>query len=201
MATLYDIKPAFQARLRPLTKRLAKAGVTANQVTLAAAVLSIAAGAAIAAMPTTPWVFWLLPLVLFLRMALNAIDGMLAREHDQASTLGMFLNEICDVVSDLALILPFTLVSPFAAWGVIAFALAAFMTEFAGVLGIPAGAGRRYDGPLGKSDRAAVLGIVAAIIGLGFVLPAAASWIFPLLAVLSVITVFNRVRAALRAAQ
>lgn len=201
MTTLYDIKPAFQARLRPLTNRLAKAGVTPNQVTLAATVLSIAAGAAIAAMPTTPWVFWLLPLVLFLRMALNAIDGMLAREHDQASTLGMFLNEICDVVSDLALILPFALVSPFAAWGVIAFALAAFMTEFAGVLGIPAGAGRRYDGPLGKSDRAAALGIIAAIIGLGFVLPAATSWIFPLLAALSLITVFNRIRAALRTAR
>ncbi len=54
MATLYDIKPAFQARLRPLTSRLAAAGVTANQVTLAAAVLSIVAGAVIAAMPTTP---------------------------------------------------------------------------------------------------------------------------------------------------
>jgi CDP-diacylglycerol--glycerol-3-phosphate 3-phosphatidyltransferase len=199
MATLYDIKPAFQARLRPLTGALAAAGVTANQVTFAAALLSIAAGAVIAAMPTTQWVFWLLPLVLFVRMALNAIDGMLAREYGQASRLGMFLNEICDVVSDLALILPFALVPPFAAWGVVAFALTAFMTEFAGVLGVPAGAGRRYDGPLGKSDRAAALGILAAIIGLGFSLPPAASWVFPILALLSLLTVINRIRAALRA--
>jgi CDP-diacylglycerol---glycerol-3-phosphate 3-phosphatidyltransferase len=198
MATLYDIKPAFQARLRPLTGRLAAAGVTANQITLAAAALSIVAGAVIAAMPTTAWVFWLLPLALFVRMALNAIDGMLAREHGQASKLGMFLNEICDVVSDLALILPFALVPPFAPWGVVAFALTAFMTEFAGVLGVAAGAGRRYDGPLGKSDRAAALGILAAIIGLGFTLPAMASWVFPALAVLSLLTVINRIRAALR---
>jgi len=198
MPTLYDVKPAFQARLRPLVGALAKAGVTANQVTLAAAVLSIATGALIGWMPNERWLFWLLPIALFLRMALNAIDGMLAREHGQASTLGMFLNELCDVVSDLALILPFALIGLFPAWGVIAFAFTAFLSEFAGVLGIPAGVGRRYDGPVGKSDRAAVLGILGAILGLGLSLPAFVNAaIFPLLAVLSLYTVFNRVRAAL----
>lgn len=200
MATIYDIKPAFQARLRPLADSLAAAGVTANQVTLTAAALSIAAGGMIAAYPGSRWVFWLLPLVLFVRMALNAIDGMLAREHGQASKLGMFLNEICDVVSDLALILPFALVAPFFVWGVVAFALAAFMTEFAGVLGVVAGSGRRYDGPLGKSDRAAVLGVLAIVIAAGIDLPAFVGWLFPLLAVLSLLTVVNRIRAALRAA-
>ena len=37
MVSVYDIKPRFQALLRPLTNSLARAGVTANQVTLAAA--------------------------------------------------------------------------------------------------------------------------------------------------------------------
>lgn len=197
MPTLYDIKPAFQARLRPLTAALAKAGVTANQVTLTACALSIAAGAAIALWPQHRAVFWLLPLVLFVRMALNAIDGMLAREHGQASKLGMFLNELCDVVSDLALILPFAFVGLFPAWGVVAFAVVAVLTEFAGVLGVPAGAGRRYDGPVGKSDRAAALGIIAALLALGVSLGAIAPYLFPALALLSLITVFNRVRAAL----
>ena len=40
MASIYDIKPAFQNLLRPLTRALARNGVSANQVTLAAAVLS-----------------------------------------------------------------------------------------------------------------------------------------------------------------
>jgi CDP-diacylglycerol--glycerol-3-phosphate 3-phosphatidyltransferase len=40
MASIYDPKPRFQTLLRPLVGRLAGAGVTANQVTLAAAVLS-----------------------------------------------------------------------------------------------------------------------------------------------------------------
>lgn len=197
MATLYDIKPAFQALLRPLTSRLASAGVTANQITIAAMLLSVAAGILFAIYPDDRAVFWMLPAVLFIRMALNAIDGMLAREFGQASTLGMYLNELSDVVSDLALILPFAFVSPFAPAGVVAFAIAAVIVEFAGVLGIPAGIGRNYAGPLGKSDRALALGVVAVLVASGFALPAWLSWIFPLLAALSAVTVVNRVRAGL----
>jgi phosphatidylglycerophosphate synthase len=135
VATLYDIKPAFQALLRPLTGRLAATSVTANQVTFAAALLSVATGVVLALWPERRLPFLLLPAVLFVRMALNAIDGMLAREFGQASTLGMYLNELCDVISDIALILPFALVAPFAPTGVVAFAIAAAIVEFAGVLG------------------------------------------------------------------
>ena len=136
MPTLYALKPAFQDRLRPLVGRLAAMGVTANGITLLAAGLSIAAGLAIVAAPGSHLLLLLIPLVLFVRMALNAMDGMLAREHGQASTLGMYLNEICDVISDLALILPFTAFAQFGHWGVLAFAMAAMLAEFAGVFDI-----------------------------------------------------------------
>lgn len=199
MPTLYALKPAFQGALRPLVRRLADLGVTANQVTVLAAVLSIGAGLLIAAFPTAPLVFLVLPVVLFLRMALNAVDGMLAREHGQASRLGMYLNELCDVVSDLALILPFALVPGFPAWGVVAFAVIAILTEFAGVLGVPAGVGRDYSGPFGKSDRALALGIIAVLIATGLMPGVIAPWIFPILAILSLVTVVNRVRAGLGA--
>ena len=198
MATLYDIKPAFQSLLRPLTARLAAAGVTANQITVAAMILSLAAGGLLALYPDNRRLFLVLPVVLFIRMALNAIDGMLAREFGQASTLGMYLNELSDVVSDLALILPFALVAPFSPAGVAAFAIAAVVVEFAGVLGIPAGIGRNYAGPLGKSDRALALGIIAVIVASGFALPDWLSLAFPLLAALSVLTIVNRVRRGLK---
>ena len=48
MASVYDLKPKFQNLLRPLCARMARAGITANQVTLSAAILSTALGAAIA---------------------------------------------------------------------------------------------------------------------------------------------------------
>src|SRR5882724_507964 len=111
MPSIYQIKPRFQALLRPLVRALAAGGVTANQVTLAAAAMSVVAGIALATYGETARVWLVLPVVLFVRMALNAIDGMLAREHGQKSPLGAFLNELSDVVSDAALYLPFALVA------------------------------------------------------------------------------------------
>ena len=197
MPTLYQVKPAFQATLRPLVGRLASLGVTANQVTVAAAVLSSAAALLVVAFPDRPAVFLLLPVVLFLRMALNAIDGMLAREHGQASKLGMYLNEICDVISDLALILAFLAVPGLAAWSVVGFALLAVIAEFTGVLGLASGIGRNYAGPFGKSDRALALAVVAILIAAGYWTPAIGTWIFAAMAILSAITVANRIRAGL----
>ncbi|WP_288193075.1 CDP-alcohol phosphatidyltransferase family protein [uncultured Phyllobacterium sp.] len=200
MPTLYSIKPAFQNLLRPLAAGLVSAGATANQVTIAATIISVVAGALIAFFPQNTLLFWLLPLVLFVRMALNAIDGMMAREFGQASKLGAYLNELGDIVSDVALILPFALVAPFATAGVVAFAVTAMIAEYAGVLGVMTGGGRGYAGPFGKSDRALALGIIAALIGSGVILPSWFGWVFPLMAVLSVVTAVNRVRAGLRRA-
>ena len=196
MPTLYALKPAFQARLRPLADRLAGAGVTANQVTLFAAGLSVATGIVVAVFAEYRPVLLLMPVVLFLRMALNAIDGMLAREHAQASTLGMYLNELCDVVSDLALILAFAAVFP--AWGVVAFAIAAIIAEYAGVLGVAAGSGRNYAGPFGKSDRALALGIIAFLVACGLWVEAIAPFVFPAMATLSLATAINRIRSGFR---
>ena len=42
MPSVYLLKPAFQRLLRPLVRWLAEAGVTANQVTVAALLLSVA---------------------------------------------------------------------------------------------------------------------------------------------------------------
>jgi CDP-diacylglycerol--glycerol-3-phosphate 3-phosphatidyltransferase len=135
--------------------------------------------------------------VLFVRMALNAIDGMLAREHAQATKLGMYLNELCDVASDLALILAFATLFP--AWGVVAFAIAAVLVEFAGVLGVAAGSGRNYSGPFGKSDRALALGVIGFFIACGLWVETIAPFVFPVMATLSLVTAINRIRSGLRA--
>ena len=52
--TIYNLKPAFQSALRPIADRMAKGGVTANQVTIGAAGLSILLGIWIALQPTNP---------------------------------------------------------------------------------------------------------------------------------------------------
>jgi CDP-diacylglycerol---glycerol-3-phosphate 3-phosphatidyltransferase len=192
--TLYDLKPRFQAILRPSVTWLASSGATANQVTLAAAGLSILVGAILCLPSAPPWLFLLLPAWLFVRMALNAVDGMLAREFGQKSRLGAYLNELGDVVSDTALLLPFSLVTPFGVWSVGSVIVLAIVSEYAGVLGPLAGASRRYDGPLGKSDRALAIGALGLWLGCGLTLPPWTFWIMPALAVLLLATISNRVR-------
>ena len=85
--TLYALKPRFQGLLRPLVGRLAHAGVTANQVTSAALIGSVVIALIVIWAAKTRWVYLLLPLWLLLRMGLNAIDGMMAREFGQRSRL------------------------------------------------------------------------------------------------------------------
>jgi CDP-diacylglycerol--glycerol-3-phosphate 3-phosphatidyltransferase len=198
--TLYALKPRFQELLRPLVARLAGGGVTANQVTLAAAAGSVAIAALIIWKAEHRAVFLLLPFWLLVRMALNAIDGMLAREFGQKSRLGAYLNEVCDVVSDAVLYCPIALVAPFSPLGVGLAIFLAALTEFAGVLGPTVGASRRYDGPMGKSDRALLFGVIGFWIGVGAPLPEWLGWLFPLINVFLIVTVVNRIRAGLREA-
>ena len=196
--SIYELKPRFQALLRPLTAALARAGVTANQVTIAAAVVSVALGMFVAWRAPERWPFLLIPLWMFVRMAFNAVDGILAREFGQKSRLGAYLNELTDVISDAALYLPFALVAPFSPlWTGIVIVLAV-VSEFAGVLGPAVGASRRYDGPMGKSDRAFVFGVLGLWIGLAATLPDWVGYVMPLLAVELALTIVNRVRSGLR---
>ena len=121
--------------------------------------------------------FLLLPLWLLVRMALNAIDGMLAREFAQKSRLGAYLNELGDVVSDAAL---YAAVRAGRAVRRRSASAASScwrsLSEFAGALGPMIGAARRYDGPMGKSDRAVVFGALGLWLGLGGTLPEWLGW-------------------------
>lgn len=199
MASIYDLKPAFQNRLRPLTRGLAGAGVTANQVTILAALLSAAVGACLAVWPLEDWPLLLLPAFLFVRMALNAVDGMLAREHAMKSRLGAVLNEVGDVVADTALYLPLAWVPGFNPTLVVTATVLAIISEMTGVVAVQIGTTRRYDGPMGKSDRAFVFGVAAMLTGLGI---AREIWLTTLLVLVNatlVITIINRARRALAA--
>lgn len=200
MASVYDLKPRFQALLRPLVNALAARGVTANQVTLAAVVLSLIGGGLIAWKPFETWPLLLLPLVLLLRMALNAIDGMLAREHGQQSKLGAILNELGDVVSDGVLYLPLAWVPMVSAPLAVAVGMLAIISEMTGVIAIQIGASRQYQGPMGKSDRALWFGALGLALGLGVAPGNWTNWGLGLMLALLVVTVANRARGALKEA-
>ena len=195
--SIYDLKPKFQNLLRPLVIKLEQRGVTANQVTLTACAISVILGLILTALSGYHWLFMLIPIWLFVRMALNAIDGMLAREFNQKSRLGGYLNEITDVVSDAALYLPFAFVHPFDALQIGLIIWLSALTEFCGVLGQVQGKTRRYDGPLGKSDRAFLFGLLGLVYVFVPVLP---DFLYGLLwadIILLIVTCVNRVKSGL----
>ncbi len=198
MVSIYDLKPRFQALLRPLTRRLARWEVTPNVVTVVAILLSLAAGAAIACWPERDWPLLLLPGILFVRMALNAVDGMLAREHDRKTRLGAVLNELGDVVSDAALYLPLSLVPGVRPALVVVLVVLAVIGEMTGVVAVQVGSSRRYDGPLGKSDRAFALGTLALLLGCGVPRGAWVDVVLGLLVALAALTIVQRARRALK---
>jgi phosphatidylglycerophosphate synthase len=198
MPSIYDLKPGFQGLLRPLVRACVRSGITPNFITLAALVGSIAAGASLLLARERPLVLLVLPLWLFLRMALNAMDGMAAREHGLQSRLGAVLNELADVLSDVALYLPLAALGRGLVWPAVAFSLGAVLTEFAGVLGQALGARRHYEGPMGKSDRAFVVGALGLVTA--FVPRVLDSWpvLIAVAAALTAVTCVNRLHAALR---
>jgi len=82
-------------------------------------------------------------------------------------------------------------------WLLVPAVVLAVVSEMTGVVAIQVGAERRYDGPMGKSDRAFVFGVVGLLLGLGV---PAGRWLdlaMALVLLLLVVTIFNRARRAL----
>lgn len=127
------------------------------------------------------WIFALIPIFFFIRMALNAIDGVLAKRYNLMSTRGKYLNEIGDVISDAALYLPWILIMPTGGWVILIFVVLSAVSEMTGVIAEVVTGERRYDGPMGKSDRALMVSILSILILIG-IPPAAYLWIIFLLA-------------------
>lgn len=195
--SIYDLKPKFQNLLRPLVIKLEQRGVTANQVTLTACAISVILGLILTTLSGYHWLFILIPIWLFVRMALNAIDGMLAREFNQKSRLGGYLNEITDVVSDAALYLPFAFVYPFDGLQIGLIIWLSALTEFCGVLGQVQGKTRRYDGPLGKSDRAFLFGVLGLVYVFAPTLLDFLYWVLWVDIILLIVTCVKRVKSGL----
>lgn len=199
MASIYNMKPTFQNLLRPLTHKLIKWHITPNQITLGAVFLSFMWGCLLFIFPHDSWPLFLLPLILFIRMGLNAIDGMLAREHQLQTAFGTYLNELGDVVSDICIYLPFTVLPRISSSLIVTIVILAIISEMSGIMAVQVDAPRRYDGPMGKSDRAFVFGIAALLFACG----CDAIWInllFSIVTLLLFVTIYNRINGALRIA-
>lgn len=140
---------------------LRRFGVTPNHLSFLAIVLSGFMGYALWKSTATNWYLLLVPLGLLLRMALNAMDGMMATQFDLKTTWGEILNEFGDMISDIFIILPMFALPGIEWWMAVVFTLLALLNESAGILAKAISGTRRYDGPMGKSDRALFVSLLA----------------------------------------
>jgi CDP-diacylglycerol--glycerol-3-phosphate 3-phosphatidyltransferase len=160
MISVYQLKPKFQALLQPILKKLHNWGFTPNSLTISAFLLSLAMGC-YSLFGDHTIALTLMPIVLLLRMALNALDGMMARQYNLQSKMGALLNEMGDVVSDIVLYYPLYVLFAMDQIWIMTFLLLSVLNEFAGILGQALGGARRYEGPMGKSDRALIVGVLS----------------------------------------
>ncbi len=159
--SLYDIKPRFRQILLPIADRLA--WLHPDMITLAGLGASVLAWLCLWRASEQIWLLLLVPWLLFLRIASNALDGLVAQRTGRARPFGEVLNEGIDRLSDVVLLLG-TGMTPWASFPLAAFAtVAVLLSSYAGLLGKAVGVGRDYSGVLGKADRMLWMGFVALV--------------------------------------
>lgn len=200
MISVYKLKPKFQQLLTPVLLFLNKNAITANQITISSILLSVIIGVLFWNADISKWFFLSLPIGLLLRMALNALDGMMARRFNQTSKLGEVLNEVGDIVSDVIIFFPLLKFQPESLYLIVIFIVLSIINEFAGLIGKIVGKERRYDGPMGKSDRALMLGLYGLLIFFGVSITTISSYIFGAIILLLFISTYTRLKKSLNEA-
>ena len=163
MISIYKIKPYFQKLLIPLLKFLRRLGVSPNSITLLSIILSFVLSYFFFNVSDNSLYFLIVAFGLLLRMMLNALDGMMARMYNLQSSLGEILNEVGDIISDIVIYLPLILFECLDIEIAVIFVLLSIINEFCGLLAKTISGERRYDGPMGKSDRAFLIGVLCIV--------------------------------------
>lgn len=162
---IYAIKPKFQQLLRPVEKICIKFKIHPTTINILALILSIIGGLLLYYSDRNIWLLAAIPFVGFIRMALNALDGMVARTLKvKNKEFGEVLNEFIDRVSDAVMFLGFALTSyvSFVLGGIVTILI--LLSSYLGIVSKAAGGSRIYIGLMGKSDRMFALSLGCVLI-------------------------------------
>ena len=198
MISIYNIKPKFQKLLQPVLKWLYNANVSANQITISSIILSLLIGISFWNADNYQILFLVLPVGLLIRMALNALDGMMARQYNQQTKQGELLNEVGDIISDLFIFFPLLKFENKHVYIIVVFLTLSIINEFTGVMGKIVGNERRYEGPMGKSDRALIISIYGIVSFFWSSILDYSNWLFLIVIGLLIVSTATRLKKAIR---
>ncbi|MBU1055598.1 MAG: CDP-alcohol phosphatidyltransferase family protein [Proteobacteria bacterium] len=112
------------------------------------------------------WTLLLVPLFLILRLMMNTLDGMLAREYKTGSVFGEICNEGLDIIGDNICYGILFFVPDISKVPVVLFIILTWSAEYWGVFGnsMPGGVRRHETFLGGKPDRAVWMGLMALVL-------------------------------------
>ena len=194
--SIYKLKTKFQNLLMPICEKLVKLKVSPNQITITTVLLNIVFAGLIYKFNNYRLIYLTVPVFLFLRMALNALDGMIANKFNQKTKMGVFYNEAGDVVSDTVFFYVFLRVIGINEIHNLLFVFLSILSEYVGVTAMMVDNKRHYEGTMGKSDRAFLISLLAIIYY--FIGNQYFEYILILAIVLLIFTIFNRVRSSVK---
>lgn len=195
--SIYKLKKQFQNILMPFCKLLAKLGISPNQITVFTVILNLFFAFFLYKFSNFKFIYLLIPVFFFIRMALNALDGMLANNFNMKTKIGIFFNEMADVISDTAVFYTFFKIIATPEYLSFIFIFFSILSEYTGVVAFMVDGKRHYEGPMGKSDRVFFISILSLFIYFNFL-----SYInyFIIIGIfLLIFTLYNRIKNTLRA--
>ena len=194
--SIYKLKTKFQNLLMPICEKLVKLKISPNQINITTVLLNIIFAGLIYKFNNYKLIYLTVPLFLFLRMALNALDGMIANKFNQKTKMGVFYNESGDVVSDTVFFYVFLRVIGISEVYNLLFVFLSILSEYVGVTAMMVDNKRHYEGPMGKSDRAFLISLLAIVYY--FIGNKYFDYILILVIILLAFTIFNRVRSSVK---
>jgi len=156
---LYQLKFPFRRFLSPLLKHIE--GIHPDVVSYSAVGVAAVTGLCFFFAAKTPWLLILAVGLVFLRMALNTLDGIMAIRRGNLSLKGEIVNALPDRYSDFFVLIGITLSPLVRDWlGVLAIC-SVILVSYTGMLGKALTVSWQHQGPLGKVERLILLMVFA----------------------------------------
>jgi CDP-diacylglycerol---glycerol-3-phosphate 3-phosphatidyltransferase len=190
---IYNIKPGFQRVLRIIELPLVRWGINPDVLTIAALVFSVLGGFALFTSRWTAFTLLGVPFFALLRICLNALDGMVAKDLGLARPWGEVLNELFDRLADVTFFVGLSLIPDTNIALVVSAIVLMLLSSYIGILSKAAGASRQFGGVMGKADRMLLLS-VASILVLVFPNLHMFNWFLVVVIIGLVVTILQRLQ-------
>ncbi|NIM93680.1 MAG: hypothetical protein GTO18_08205 [Anaerolineales bacterium] len=150
---IYSTKSLWQKVLKPIVTISVQYQVHPDVFTYSAVIISIVGAVGLYLARTSHAWLWILPPCVLLRLTLNLLDGLVARERQLADTFGELKNEFGDRVADVAIFLGLAL-GGYVDTRLVLISLSLILcVSYLGILGKAMTGERVYSGIFGKGDR------------------------------------------------